>query len=142
MAEESFNFISDPAAITEATIAVDGWLDMLEADADLRARVQIALAEILNNIAEHAYQERGDGLIKLDLNYFDATLKAKIVDQGVKLPKLPDKTMADPRAMALEDLPEGGFGWPLIRMLCDEISYERVSNSNHLHVVIQGELGD
>lgn len=98
---------------------------------DCRSTVQIVLAEALNNIVEHAYA--GDaGLIEVELWRDPACLRIQIRDSGRPMPNasLPKGTL--PPLGAMEDLPEGGFGWFLIHSLALDLAYHREGGLNRL----------
>lgn len=98
---------------------------------DARDSAQIVLAEVLNNVVEHAYVQH-EGQIDLALQVTDGRLVCDIRDSGLAMPglSLPDGRLASYGAVA--DLPEGGFGWFLIRSLTQDLRYERASGQNHL----------
>ena len=92
---------------------------------------EIVLAEALNNIVEHAYaQHAGD--IEITLLLHQSALMCRIVDTGVPMPNgtLPAGHLA--QFAATDDLPEGGFGWFLIRALSRDLDYRRVDGRNQL----------
>ncbi|MEZ5798130.1 MAG: ATP-binding protein [Paracoccaceae bacterium] len=103
--------------------------------ADDRSTAEIVLAEVLNNIAEHAYAQ-GDGTILLSLALGHDRLDCVIEDQGGPMPggALPEGAAPDPAR-----LPEGGFGWHLIRTLCCDLSYERIGPTNRLKFSLPAE---
>lgn len=98
-------------------------------DEDGRGTTELVLAEALNNIVEHAYATY-PGEIELTLTPATGCLQCVIVDSGLPMPgeRLPP---GDPPALD-GDLPEGGFGWNLIRSLTTGLEYRRVANRNHL----------
>ncbi len=98
---------------------------------DSRGTVEILLAEILNNVVEHAYA-RYPGQIQISITPGDGYLFIRMVDQGLPMPsgdapggKL--NTLAE-----FQDLPEGGFGWFLIRSLSQDLIYLRDGDQNVL----------
>ena len=107
---------------------------------DHRATVELVLAEALNNIAEHAYAE-APGQVGITLPIGRAGLECDLVDQGRPMPEaqLPAGLLPrfDPGDLA--QLPEGGFGWHLIRRLTRDLAYRRSAAGNHLHFVIPPE---
>ncbi|PYG30520.1 ATP-binding protein [Pelagimonas varians] len=94
---------------------------------------ELVVAEVLNNIVEHAYGDSPDGEIKLNLHFSDLHLTAKFIDSGAAMPDgaLP---AGNPANLDVETqlLPEGGFGWNLIHSLSDRLVYERRGTENHL----------
>jgi serine/threonine-protein kinase RsbW len=101
--------------------------------ADRRATVEIVMAEVLNNIAEHAYAGQ-PGSITVTLQVTPARLTCQISDQGREMPdgKLPLGTLP------VEAYPEGGFGWYLIRSLTTDLHYRRDNDRNLLRFAIPG----
>lgn len=97
---------------------------------------ELVLAEVLNNITEHAYASHaGTGVIRTELQFTETRMTARIRDTGHPMPqnRLPDGTdMPQP-----EDHPEGGFGWGLIHMLTDEIVYRRAQGENCLDLTLR-----
>ncbi len=94
--------------------------------------LELVLAEVLNNIVEHAYRGEG-GSIELCISARPGALVCRVADQGVPMPggELPDPPRPDP-ALAIEDLPEGGFGWMMIRELAQDLQYRRDAGRNEL----------
>ncbi|MBL4926828.1 ATP-binding protein [Fuscibacter oryzae] len=102
-------------------------LTMLTADG--RSTTELVLAEVLNNVVEHAYA-RYPGEIELRLTVDPACLHCQIIDSGLPMPeeRLP---AGDPPNLG-GDLPEGGFGWNLIRTLTTGLEYHRLAGRNYL----------
>lgn len=94
--------------------------------------LEIVLAEVLNNIVEHAYRGEG-GRIDLCIGAGRGGLLCRVTDQGGAMPGgvLPDPPRLPPD-LAIEDLPEGGFGWRMVRDLAQDLHYRRRAGSNVL----------
>lgn len=97
---------------------------------DLRSSAEIVIAEVLNNIVEHAYAgAKGD--IDLAVQPLRGGLRCSVTDRGAPMP---DHTL--PGALlpgrCAGELPEGGFGWFMIRALAQDIRYERIGAANRL----------
>ena len=103
---------------------------------DIRGTLEIVLAEALNNVVEHAYRE-GPGPIRVCVDHLAPVLKVSVYDQGLPMPdeQLPKGELAP--LIDGEDLPEGGFGWFLIRTLTLDLAYERQGAVNHLRFAVQ-----
>ena len=101
------------------------------------ARVELVLAEVLNNVVEHGYDGHG-GPIQLEMRLVEGDVTCVIIDSGVPLPGC-----AVPQGLpvkldcAREDLPEGGFGWRLIHQLTNFLDYKRNDGRNQLTVSFQ-----
>lgn len=95
--------------------------------------IQLVLAEALNNVVEHAYENAGHGAITLLCDLGPETLDICIVDTGKPLPGgvLPPAEFPD-LAGPLDGLPEGGFGWCLIHELTSCVQYRRENATNYL----------
>ena len=103
------------------------------ANQDWTGTVEIALAEAVNNIVEHAYAGLPEGTVEIACDLDKTGLTMQIMDFGNALGsnELPPGNPVD-LDVALEDLPEGGFGWFLLRELTQSISYDRKDGANIL----------
>jgi serine/threonine-protein kinase RsbW len=119
-------------------LAVRRALDRLLTDAALsglteerRGALWTVLAEVLNNVVEHAYA-RDRGRIRLNLWQDGPVLGIEVVDRGAPMPglHLPEGHPAE--IGTFDHLPEGGFGWFLIRSMTHELRYDRVGAENRL----------
>lgn len=122
---------SDPMAVRQALGALFDRLMAGRMTADARDTAQIVLAEALNNIVEHAYAQ-APGEIELTIDITPRGLTCRITDAGLPLPggALPT---GEPALLRPEDeLPEGGFGWHLIRALSEDLNYRREGGRNFL----------
>lgn len=93
---------------------------------------ELVLAEVLNNIVEHAYAA-GPGPIRLTVSQHPGWLDICVQDQGQPLPEelLQGSPLPEPEHHT-QDLPEGGFGWHLIRSLTQDLHYRRTAGQNLL----------
>lgn len=100
--------------------------------------VQIALTEAVNNVVEHAYAGAVPGEVMIQGKLLAEQLWISITDAGVPYPTgaLPAGLPAD-IDVPTEDLPEGGFGWFLIRELASQVQYERNNGSNNLSLCFE-----
>lgn len=94
--------------------------------------LEIVLAEVLNNVVEHALAGRADGQIGVFCNYADSCWFVEVRDNGSEMPgqTLPDGKMPDVETDLL-DLPEGGFGWGLVHTLAEDIAYQRHASGHN-----------
>lgn len=95
--------------------------------------MQIALTEAVNNVVEHAYGGTAPGDVRIKGELYPERLWISIQDAGAPFPdgELPEGKPADVNVPA-GSLPEGGFGWFLIRELASQVQYERSEGSNNL----------
>ncbi|MBW6416122.1 ATP-binding protein [Celeribacter sp. PS-C1] len=97
------------------------------------ASLEIVLAEILNNIVEHAYAGHPEGQIDIRLSQADDGLHCMISDRGKMMPGgEPPLGLKVDLNCDVADLPEGGFGWFLIRELAHELDYTHTDGENKL----------
>ncbi|MFW8593639.1 ATP-binding protein [Cribrihabitans neustonicus] len=103
--------------------------------------VQIALTEAVNNVVEHAYAGTAPGDVTIGCQLHAEQLWVNIRDAGGPYPggQLPDGKPADV-SVPHTDLPEGGFGWFLIRELTSQIKYERTGSGNNLSLCFEIKL--
>lgn len=104
-----------------------------DVSSDTLGRLELVLAEVMNNVTEHAVdgQSSGDPKIHLCVVRHDAGLACAITDDGASLP---DDCLLPRQLPQLDaaDLPEGGFGWYLIQDLTQELRYYREGQRNFL----------
>lgn len=100
---------------------------------DDRSVAELVLAEVLNNVVEHAYGADG-GRVTVSLVEDPAGLRCQVIDEGRAMPggQLPEGRLPGATGTDVADLPEGGFGWHLIRSLTVDLTYARVDGQNRL----------
>ncbi|MFY0693305.1 MAG: ATP-binding protein [Paracoccaceae bacterium] len=106
-------------------------------DPEMCMNAELVLAEILNNIVEHGYPPDAAGEIEVDLSTDGRCIVMTTRDSGREMPglSLPDPDRPD-ISVAQSDLPEGGFGWLMIRALARDLSYERQAGHNRISLAI------
>ncbi|WP_298567019.1 ATP-binding protein [uncultured Aliiroseovarius sp.] len=132
-AEMNLVFPGNALAVRRALKASMVGLRHLDLSQDEKGVVEIVLAEVLNNIVEHAYDDTHTGVIELTVSRQDDDLIFLVLDDGLPLPeaKVPAGA-AHNLNTPTSDLPEGGFGWFLIKQLTRNLSYQRSGNRNRL----------
>lgn len=75
-----------------------------------------AFSEIFNNIPIHAYEGQGNGTIRFAIQIGEDNLTVDIVDTG--------KSFDINKVPPPDDLPMGGMGIHIARMMLDELIYE------------------
>jgi len=126
-------FPSDPLAVRRALKSVLTGLSHLNLSSDDCDTVELVLAEVMNNVVKHAYANQRTGMIELQVTNGKGGLSCVVLDDGFEMPE-GNPPMGQPHNLncAREDLPEGGFGWFLIRELARDLGYERDGNRNKL----------
>jgi anti-sigma regulatory factor (Ser/Thr protein kinase) len=112
---------------------VDAALEERAADPALetwRHEFGLALVEHVTNLMRHAYAARPEGRVYGRLTRSAAALMLETLDTGVPFDaaRLPAQA---PQYHNWAELPEGGYGLPLIRAVMDELHYERRAQYNH-----------
>ena len=100
---------------------------------EVRTAIELAMAEILNNVVEHAYADTRDGLIHVIIDSDPTELQFTVIDDGAAMPagRLPSGAAADPGLPGFEQ-DEGGYGLFMIRQLARKLRYRRLGAQNQL----------
>jgi serine/threonine-protein kinase RsbW len=119
-------------AVRALLAEIRGWLSLRGLDDAACGRIEIVLAEALNNVVEHASLDPKDE-ITLDMTLAPDGVGVDLRDPGAPLPGL-TPPRGDPPTLAdnRDALPEGGFGWFLIRALTSDLHYARTDGENRL----------
>ena len=96
--------------------------------------VELVLAEVLNNIAEHGGRESLNHPISLKWHTSDG-LCIDVIDAGQCIPRgtITNAQMPD-LDTKIDDLPEGGFGWALVDILCSKVQPKMRGSFNTLRL--------
>ena len=96
--------------------------------------IELVLAEVLNNIAEHGGRESLTHPISLKWHTSDG-LCINVIDAGRCIPTgtITNAQMPD-LDTEIDDLPEGGFGWALVDILCSKVHSKRRGSFNTLRL--------
>ena len=112
-----FRFAADPRWLATVRKRVQAVASALVADARWVSEVVMAVNEACANVIQHAYGERTDGEIVLEMRRAGAYLEIALVDFAEPVP---------PEAIQPRDLDElrpGGLGTYFIRTLMDRCEY-------------------
>ena len=119
----------------EAAKAIDSIVEFIlvnGADCKTTSRIQIALEEVLVNVASYAYQDEV-GNIEIEYEIFhdpNKTLKVTIIDSGIEFDPLAKE---DPDIVSFyEQKKIGGLGIYMTKQIMDEVIYQRKDNKNIL----------
>lgn len=126
------NFLAEPNAVRDALRRAVARFARRITQEDA-GTLELALAEVLNNVAEHGYAGLPPGPVQFHLRRAGGALHCRVEDEGHPMPGLvlPPGSL-QPVAETVEGLAEGGWGWALIRDLTTDIRYTRVGGSNRL----------
>lgn len=105
------------------------------ADLDAVQSVRLCMAEALNNIVDHAYEGHDGHSIQADVTLTGDKYHVELTDEGKPMPggQLPSGEL-DFDETDFDAMPEGGFGWMLIRTEMDVVDYQRTEGRNVLRL--------
>lgn len=126
-------FIAEPLQVRDALMRFARTAVLARLGAGQRDIVLLVLAEVLNNVAEHAYG-KAVGPVAVRLMARDGAVLARVTDRGGLAPAFDGATVQDPQGM-----PEGGFGLGLIRALASDIRQRRRLGCNVMTFRIDGD---
>src|SRR5262249_1752436 len=95
--------------------------------------IELCLNELIVNVINYAYADRGRHEIRLSLEGDAGEIRATIEDDG--RPFNPLEKDAPPIPDSLEEAGIGGWGIPLVRALASDFSYERRNGRNRVTIV-------
>ncbi len=136
-------FAATPMAVRGALAEARAAWTAAEVAPGVRDAAELVVAEVLNNVVEHAQAGRPDGVVTLATWPAEGGLCCEVRDDGRPMPDntLPEGVLADITG-AVEDLPEGGFGWFMIRSLTRDLAYAREGTWNRLSFCIPEGAGE
>tara|TARA_R110000868_G_scaffold5134_6_gene31721 strand:+ start:1876 stop:2307 length:432 start_codon:yes stop_codon:yes gene_type:complete len=97
--------------------------------------IELCVVEGVNNAIEHAYEERSDGVVSVDVTLAADFIEIAISDRGKTAPdNLLTRSPApvDPDPADILSLPEGGFGFPILKSCMDDLWYDSINGINTL----------
>lgn len=128
-----FLFPGDAVSVRSALASVMTSLRALNLKSQVQSVIEIVLAEVLNNVVEHAYADHAGGVIEIEIAREVDGFAFCVTDDGRPMPDnlLPEGVQHDLN-VPMQDLPEGGYGWYLIRKLTVDLDYTRSATRNRL----------
>ena len=111
-------FPSGEMEVRQALAELRRGLAPMELAPEDEGAIELVLGEVLNNVVEHAYGPGKTGEVEMACTPRGGALDFEVRDGGRALPGL--------------TLPEGGFGWFLVKSLVTGLRYERRAGCNLL----------
>lgn len=126
-------FPGTPTGVRDALYKIRSRLIAFRTGEEERFSAELVVAEALNNIVEHALAGLQSPAFCLSMQRMHDGVRIEIRDQGRPMPEdCPPLGEAPTLPVDLEELPEGGFGWFLIRQLARDLEYKRIAGENVL----------
>jgi anti-sigma regulatory factor (Ser/Thr protein kinase) len=95
---------------------------------DIEYDLNLALDEMVSNVARHAYPNGGEHHFSLQVTLNDKEFIARLEDDGIEFD--PTKYPVPDLDCPLEERKEGGLGIYLVRQIMTSIEYQRVAGKN------------
>ena len=129
----SFRLPATNDGVRQGVSAASGLLREAGASDDDLTAIELALAEVLNNVVEHAYEGSDTGKMDLKIDVGGPDIFFRVLDSGNPMPKgrLPLGNSADTSLPDFEQ-EEGGYGLFMIRQLARKLRYSRLGEQNQL----------
>lgn len=106
-------------------------------------KVEICVVEAIGNSIRHAYDLKPDGVILVSILLGEDRLVVEVGDEGRTMPPEAQDRMkngpplADPDTLSVQEIPEGGMGFPIMRSVLDAVSYETAQGRNTLRMTMK-----
>ena len=112
---------------------MDGRLEALNCSAKAKAKIDVAIDEVLSNIAQYAYDSgKGTVTVRLESERRPPAVRITFIDHGKPYDPL---TREDPDvALSAEERQAGGLGIFLVKKAMDDVRYEYRDGQNILTV--------
>ena len=122
-----------PENVTKAVDFVNEMLEQYGCDKKEMAAIDVAVDELMANIAHYAYNpEIGNATVKVDVIKDPLTVEITFVDNGVPYDPLakpdPDTTLP------VDERPIGGLGIFIVKKSMDYVNYEYKNGKNILTI--------
>jgi len=98
------------------------------------ARLDLCLHEALANVLDHSGLA-ADAEVRLRLQVGDGSATLTLDDGGA--PYDLTQAVVAARPLTLEDTEPGGLGVLMLRSQADQLEYEYIDGSNHLHITVR-----
>lgn len=117
--------------VRETMVSLKSWMSAIGLAQDDISGAEIVVAEVLNNVIKHAQNGCDTGWFELKCTVRNDALYFSCRDNGAEMPGgAPPGGTLPSVDLSASDLPEGGWGWSLVRALCSDLKYERLNDEN------------
>ena len=101
---------------------------------DIVYQIDLVLEELIVNTVNYGYDDDERHEIEITLTADEDVITVEIIDDGHAFNPLEDTPEPDLDA-EIEDRPIGGLGIHLVRVMMDEVHYQRKKNKNYLTLI-------
>lgn len=134
---------ASPIAVREVLRAVERHCREAAIPEEAEGRLQIVLAELLNNVVEHGHAGRPGGTVSVEVVIGGDAVRCVVHDDGAPMGDGPLGCAELPSVdVPLARLPEGGFGCAMVRMLARNLRYRRLGAINRTSFMLPFEAQD
>lgn len=115
--------------VSHVGASVRGILKDVISDDVAAYKIEVAVAEAINNVIKHAYGLERDHEIEIEMSLSSERVIFTIYDTG-KAMQFPEVSGINYDPGDRPRLPEGGMGIPLMKSIMDHVSYSRREGKN------------
>jgi serine/threonine-protein kinase RsbW len=135
MTRHRFQIIAAQSELRRAMGLVEAFCGVNKLPAATCNLMNLALDEVLSNIAKYGYPHPEHGIIDVELSYANNTLTALVEDRGIAFNPfdLPIEVPSGP----LNKRRQGGLGIVFVKSLLDSAAYERIGDRNKVTLTIK-----
>lgn len=120
--------------VSAVTDFVNERLEMLGCSTRIKMQVDVAVDEILSNIAHYAYNpETGPATVRVEVEESPLSVIITFIDQGVPYDPLAEDR-PDTTKLPASERPIGGLGLFLVKRTMDDVSYAYRDGHNILSI--------
>lgn len=129
----NYSIESNLSEVRKLTNILHGFCSEHNLSETLTGQLELILVEAVNNVIEHAYQNKNGFPINTSFEVNPTEVTITIKDEGIAAATAIHKST---RSMPdINELPEGGWGIALIHSLADNVEHFRKNDSNTLIVI-------
>ncbi|OOM06673.1 anti-sigma F factor [Clostridium saccharobutylicum] len=118
----SVEFVSKSQNEGFARVAVAAFVAQLDPTIDEISDVKTAISEAVTNSIIHGYENREDGIIRIEAHIHDNEVTIAIIDKGIGIEDI-GKAM-EPLYTSRPDLERSGMGFTVMETFMDKLSVE------------------
>lgn len=118
----SVEFVSKSQNEGFARVAVAAFVAQLDPTIDEISDVKTAISEAVTNSIIHGYENREDGIIRIEADIHDNEVTIAIIDKGIGIEDI-GKAM-EPLYTSRPDLERSGMGFTVMETFMDKLSVE------------------